>query len=78
MEQHLHDVIWEGDEVKVLSLLKNNPNIDVNWTDNYPGWTPPHYASAHGHVEVVKLLLAHPDIDVNSRDRDGQTSFKGL
>ena len=61
---------------EVSSLLRNHPEIDVNWTnpDNYQ-WTPLHAASRYGHVEVVKLLLAHPNINVNLKNRDGQTSF---
>ena len=46
---------------EVSSLLRDHPEINVNWQDNTQ-WTPLHIASLNGHVEVVKLLLAHPDM----------------
>lgn len=40
---------------------------------NYAGQSLLSIASEHGHVEVVKLLLAQDDIDMNLPDLDGQT-----
>ena len=74
MEQHLHEAIEEGDEARVLSLVKNNPKLDVNWAD-VEQWPSLHVASFSGHVEVVKLLLAHPNIGVNRKTLIGQTPF---
>ena len=52
---------------EVSSLLRDHPDIDVNWTIS-DKWTALHAASYNGYVEVVKLLLAHPDIDVNVKE----------
>ena len=73
-KKKLYDATAGGRVSEVSSLLRNHPEIDVNWTnpDNYQ-WTPLHAASRYGHVEVVKLLLAHPDINVNLKSRGGQT-----
>ena len=72
VEKILIEAATDGLVSEVSSLLKNNPEINVNWTDS-TRWTPLHAASSRGHVEVVKLLLAHPNIDVNSRKYYGQT-----
>ena len=57
---------------EILSLLKHNPSLDVNWED-YHGWTAFHYACIGNHVEVVKLLLGFPHLNVNGRTKDGRT-----
>jgi len=57
---------------EISSLLKDHPEIDVNWTDS-TRWTALHFACRKGHVEIVKLLLAHPKIDVNLRSSNGDT-----
>ena len=57
---------------EILSLLKHNPSLDVNWED-YHGWTAFHYACIGNHVEVVKLLLGFPHLNVNVQDHSGQT-----
>jgi len=44
---------------EVLSLLRDNPGLNVNWADSDQG-TALHWASWNGQVEVVKVLLAHP------------------
>ena len=72
--QKLYDAAEDGDAFEVSSLLRDHPDINVNWTD-YNHRTALHAAGWNGHVEVVKLLLAHPDIDVNVRNRYGQTPF---
>lgn len=33
--------------------------IDKGADVNKPGWTPLHYASTHGHLEIMQLLLDH-------------------
>ena len=72
MGSQLLDAARDGRVSEVSSLLRDHPEINVNWTD-YAQWTPLHTASINGHVEIVKLLLAHPDIDVNLKERSGHT-----
>jgi len=61
---------------EVKEILRNNPNVNVNWKnqDDY-GFTALHAACWEGHDSIVSLLLAHPDIDVNLKDKDGWTPF---
>jgi len=58
---------------ELLSLLRDNPSVNVNWADNVNRWTALHSASRLGHSEVVKTLLTHPHINVNQKDKYGQT-----
>jgi len=60
VEKQFHDATFSDRVSEVSSLLRDHPEINVNWA-NEEQWT------AH-HVEVVKLLLAHPDIDVNVKE----------
>ena len=57
-----------------MFLLKK---VQTSFLDLFEDGDSPalHSASRHGHVEVVKLLLAHPNINVNLKDKDGQTPF---
>jgi len=68
MEKTLCDAAFEGRADKVFSLLRENPEIDVNWANTSSKWTALHVTSRSGHAEVVKLLLAHPGINVNVQD----------
>ena len=61
-----------GSLSNVSSLLREHPEIDVNWT-NTDHYSSLHTASIRGHVEVVKLLLAHPATNVNVQDPGGET-----
>ena len=72
LEIKVYNAALGGLVSEVSSLLRDHPEINVNWT-NYEQWTPLHRASINGHVEVVKLLLAHLNIDVNSKNSYGQT-----
>ena len=65
---------WVGGVATVLSLLRDNPRLDVNWADKNR-WTALHVSSWSGHAEVVKALLAHSDIAVNARNNFRQTPF---
>jgi len=74
VEQKLYDAARDGLVSEVSSLLRDNPEINVNWTN--PGFyqfAALHRASRWDDVEVVKLLLAHPNININVRNRYGQT-----
>ena len=76
VEKKLYNAAEGGNASEVSSLLRDHPEINVNWTDpDYTQWTALHVASIRGHAEVVKLLLAHPDVDVNIKDDGGQTPF---
>jgi len=74
LEMILRDTLKDDRVSEMSSLLRNNPEINVNWRDHIE-WTLLHIASFHSHVEVVKLLLAHPNIDVNAMCSSGQTPF---
>ena len=65
---------YNGLASEVSSLLRDHPEINVNWADS-DKWTALHVAAFSGHVHIAKLLLAHPDIDVNVKNRFEQTSF---
>ena len=69
----LYNAANVGHASEVSSLLRDHPDIDVNWTIS-DKWTALHAASYNGYVEVVKLLLAHPDIDVNVKEWGGRTA----
>ena len=72
-EKKLHDASLIGD-VPAVTVLSRNPGLDVNWTTIHQ-WTPLHFASYNGHVEVAKQLLAHPIINVNLKDISGRTQL---
>jgi len=72
VEKQLYDAAGDGRVSEVSSLLRDHPEINVDWTNgNY--WTPLHAASFHDHDEVVQLLLAHPGINVNLKTNYGQS-----
>ena len=66
VEETLHDAARDGGLEDVLSLLRDNPGLDVNWATEDDKKRALHVACASDHVEVVKVLLAHPGIDVNA------------
>jgi len=66
---------FAGHTEQVMSLLKDHPDLNINWPHSHNGLTALHHASSEDHVEVVKLLLAHPDIDVNLRGKTGLTAI---
>jgi len=72
VEEPFYFAAQSGFHDEVLSLLKDNPGLDVNWTSP-ADTTALHLASWHDRVEVVKVLLAHPDISVNLKDISGTT-----
>ena len=72
VESQLYDAAKKDRTSKVSPLLRDHPEINVNWTDDIQ-WTALHIASEFGHVEIIKLLLAHPDNNVNLKNKVGQT-----
>ena len=75
VQEKLNNASTGGSTAQVLTLLKDNPDLDVNWADDLDQWTALHLASFYGRDEVVKLLLAHPNINVNTLDVSGSTPF---
>ena len=41
VEEQFHEAVYDGDASEVLSLLRDHPGINVNWTDEYQ-WTALH------------------------------------
>jgi len=77
LEVLLYTAAKEGDDVTVRDVLENNPDLDVNWSDELDyDRTPLHWAAVNGHTAVVRLLLACPDIDVNATECLGRTPFR--
>ena len=75
----LYDAARGGRVSEVSSLLRDHPEINVNWRNpNLNRCTPLSAASLSGHVEVIKLLLAHPDMNVNVKDWKGQTPLHSV
>ena len=74
VEERLLDAARGGRVADVVSLLRNNPGLDVNCADNRKR-TALHFASLSDHVEVVKLLLAQPRIRVNLKNAGEKTPF---
>jgi len=71
IEQQLHSAAsWNVEQVS--SLLRDHPDLDVNWGD---GRTALHTAASNNKPAIVKLLLAHPNINVNLRGSTGKTPF---
>jgi ankyrin repeat protein len=58
--------------VKVLGLLIERPDVDMNLGDRM-GQTPLSLAASDGNDQIVRLLLERADVRVNSVDKDGWT-----
>ena len=53
-----------------------DPPVELNYRDETMNFnTALHMASANGHLEVVKLLLAQKGIDLNVRNDTGNTAI---
>jgi len=72
MEEQLISAANEGRVEEVETLLRNNPDLNVNGS-SWKGWAALHHSCENGHIELVKLLLAHPVINVNLQLRSGAT-----
>jgi len=76
MEEMFSDAVKDGNVQGVKEILKNNPNLYVNWkNDNEDGSTALIIACYNDHDSIVSILLAHPDIDVNLKDDEGWAPF---
>ena len=71
-ENPLH-IACENNNIEIVKLLLQHPNIDVNAKENYTGNTCLHTASAKKSIRLVELLLEKPNIDVNIQNQDGDT-----
>lgn len=72
----LHQVSGQSSEksTRMLELLLERKDVDVNAKDIKFNFTALHWASMHRCTEAVKVLLSKEGIDVNVRDRlDGFT-----
>ena len=63
-----------GIEVRVLRMLKQDENLDVNARDA-DGLTALHHAFINEYTQVVEALLSFEDIDVNVRGDKGHTAL---
>lgn len=68
------DASFRGDDEEVRKILRENPEIDVNWRED-EGWTALHYSCLNGHDKIVSMLLSHPSTNVNARNEKGETPF---
>ena len=68
---NLHRAAEAGDE-ESLSLLLNNPFINVNMKDT-AGDTPLHLAIKTAHIECISLLLKQKDINIYIQNKDDKT-----
>ena len=75
LEEELYIAAGEGDVEEVVSLLRNNPGLDVNSTHEMYHHTALHNAALCDHGQMVKVLLAHPHISVNLVTAHGFTAF---
>jgi len=66
--------IEEGLVDKAGDILRNNPAIDVNWSDR-AGNTLLHRACKENCLAIVQLLLDNPAIDVNRQNNTYLTPF---
>ena len=70
----LHIVAARGHQ-EMVSLLLQQPDIELNPKTQNTGDTPLHLAADDGRQEVVVLLLQQPGIDTNAADLQGSTAL---
>jgi ankyrin repeat protein len=58
---------------KVIKVLLDREDTDLNVPDPGSGQTPLAWATANVNLSLVKLLLEKECVDVNARDNDGRT-----
>ncbi len=69
----LRDACYKGYLELTATLLLAGADINARNSDN---WTPLHYASSIGHLDIVRLLLEWGGVELNARDSDGTTPLK--
>jgi hypothetical protein len=76
-ENFLIAACYGGDADRVLKILTNCPDVDVNCKNERgrPGLTGLFIACNLGHTEIVKILLQHPRIDLAKTSNYGQSLF---
>jgi ankyrin repeat protein len=70
----IFNAAWNGEYFKVFELMVVH-DIDPNIKAHTSPRTMLDFACQHGHVELVRTLLAHPKINVNVRDGMQWTPF---
>jgi len=75
MKEHLWSLARHNRVEEAKALLRDNPEINVNWKGGSNDWAALHWASKNGADEMVKLFLAHPAVNVNVRNLCGETPF---
>jgi len=58
--------------VEIANLLVKK-GADINMRDNYYHYTPLHFVSSNGMIELFELLMAQENIDINAKSKDGST-----
>jgi len=71
----LYFALKDGNVEEAKGILRNNPNLDVNWDNNH-GHTALTVA-CWNYDSMVSILLVHPAIIINSKKNEGQTPFYG-
>jgi len=61
---NFYEAAKNGNVEELKRILRNNPNVNLNWVDSYRG-AALNIACEKGQNAVVSILLAHPAVDVN-------------
>ena len=69
----LIDAVKSGDFTTVKELIESG--VAVNLHDEEHEWSPLHWASGKGNIEVVKMLL-EKGADVTKTGRDQRTPYQ--
>jgi len=69
----LHGEAGKNSARDLLAVLREFPDVDVNWRHENQAMAALHVACRDGASESVGVLLAHPKISVNQKDSSGQT-----
>ena len=70
LEKPIHKAAYKGDLKKVKEIIDRDPN-EINVQD-VQGFTPLHFASGKGHIEIVEFLLNH-GADIELEILNGET-----
>lgn len=71
--EHFWWAALNGQLAEVRRVLREHPEVNVNWKRG--GQSALHVSCAKGHDHVVGLLLSLPKIDVNHKDGGGMSPF---